>query len=86
MNWSKFYYDFAAAYGSFWLAVMGIAVLTQSHVNAGAFGMFGFTLIAAIYALVKNPVTLSRTNNAEDEIQQLNDRIARLEQNQSNSM
>ena len=53
MNWSKLYYDFAAAYGTLWLIMVGVAMLTQSHINTGMFGVIGFPVIAAIYVWLK---------------------------------
>jgi len=46
----RFYGHFAAAYGTIWLVLLVVAVLSHDHINAGAFGLFGFPLIAFIYA------------------------------------
>ena len=56
-GWTRvsFYTDFAAGYGTLWLIMLVCAVVTQSHVNAGAFGMFGFPIIALIYAFLRWP-------------------------------
>jgi hypothetical protein len=49
----KFYGHFAAAYGTIWLLMLGLALITQSHINAGTFGLFGFPIIAFVYALIR---------------------------------
>jgi hypothetical protein len=50
----RFYGHFAAAYGTMWLCLMLAAVVTQSHINAGAFGLYGFPVIALLYAIVRS--------------------------------
>ena len=80
MNWSRFYYDFAAAYGTFWLAGAALALLTQSHINFGTFGMIGIPLLSAVYAFNKNPKPQqSPKATDEDEIWLLKRHIAKLE-------
>lgn len=49
-----FYKNFAAAYGTCWLATMALALLGQKHVDAGMIGFIGFPLISFVYALVKS--------------------------------
>ena len=49
----RFYGYFAAAYGTFWLLLFGLAIITQSHIDAGWFGIVGFPLIALIYAGIR---------------------------------
>ena len=48
-----FYGRFAAAYGTCWFVLMLIAMLTQSNVNAGAFGFIGFPMIGIFYAVLR---------------------------------
>ncbi|MCE9636734.1 MAG: hypothetical protein K8T90_13605 [Planctomycetes bacterium] len=48
-----FYGHFAAAYGTCWLFLFVISLVTQSKVNAGEFGMWGFPLLAGFYAAVR---------------------------------
>ncbi len=86
MNWSKFYYDFAAAYGTFWLLIVGLAILTQSHINAGAFGLWGFPLLAGFYAFMRGNSRIEeeeRQRDAEEtqwrQIDRLKERVNRLE-------
>lgn len=50
MKTLKFYGHFAAALGSLWIFFFLIALLTQSHVNLGTLGFFGFPIVSAIYA------------------------------------
>jgi hypothetical protein len=49
----RFYEHFAAAYGTMWLVVVLLAVITQSHIETGLFGLIGFPIIALIYAAVR---------------------------------
>jgi hypothetical protein len=49
----RFYGRFAAAYGTAWLAMLLAAVVTQSHINAGAYGFYGFLAIALFYAIIR---------------------------------
>ena len=80
MNWSKFYHDFAAAYGTCWFLLMLIAFATRSHIETGMFGVIGFPVIGAIYALVRK----NSEQPTQDEVQILNERIARLEEDRKN--
>lgn len=50
---ARFYGHFAAAYGTCWLVVVGAAVLFQTHINTGLFGLVGFVVIAVIYAAMR---------------------------------
>ena len=54
---------------------MVMAVLTQSHVNAGAFGMIGFPLLSAGYAMYRKDVA----QPGDEKMEELQKRIARLE-------
>ena len=54
----SWYTDFAACYGTMWLVMLGAALVSSSHINAGAFGMFGFPVIAAVYAFFRRPQRL----------------------------
>jgi hypothetical protein len=54
----KFYGYFAACYGSLWILLILAAFVTQSHIDLGALGFYGFPLLSAIYATLrikKNP-------------------------------
>jgi hypothetical protein len=46
----QFYFDFAATYGTCWLVLLAIAILTGSRVNAGEFGLYGFPVLGLLYA------------------------------------
>ena len=74
MKFVKVYGHFAACYGTFWFVLLLAALVTQSHLDAGAFGFFGFPIIAIIYAVIR--MFMNRQGN---EMQTLKERIARLE-------
>jgi hypothetical protein len=67
----KFYGHFAACYGTFWALMMTAAVIGQTHINAGAFGLWGFPVLALLYACCK-------TNTVDTEVL-LQKRIYELE-------
>jgi hypothetical protein len=71
----KFYGHFAAAYGTIWLLLLGLALITQSHVDAGAFGFFGFPLISLVYAWIR-----AANDSPRSEVQRLRQRVAELEE------
>jgi hypothetical protein len=49
----KFWLYFLSAYGTIWFVMLFISIATQSKVDAGEFGFFGFSFITLIYALIK---------------------------------
>ncbi|MCH8148418.1 MAG: hypothetical protein IH987_10555 [Planctomycetes bacterium] len=64
----RFYGRFASAYGTMMLVVFVASILTQSHINLGMLGYYGFPLAALAYAVIRyameeNPVLFAR--NAE---------------------
>ena len=71
----RFYGYFAAAYGTIWFCLMLAAVVSQSHINAGAFGLYGFPVIALIYAIIRS---LAASGQAS-ELDFLRERVRRLE-------
>lgn len=50
----RFYGYFAAAYGTMWLMIVFAALVSQSHIETGLFGLIGFPIIALIYAIVRS--------------------------------
>lgn len=48
-----FYGHFAAAYGTCWLFIVVLSLVTGSTVSTGQFGMWGFPLLAGFYAAVR---------------------------------
>jgi hypothetical protein len=72
---TRFYGHFAAAYGTFWFFLLVAAVLSQSHIDMGVFGMCGFPIIAALYALCR----IALANDQAAEIARLQERVWRLE-------
>src|SRR5262245_12059134 len=63
LSMARFYGYFAAAYGTFWFALFVAAVVTQTRVDAGAFGFCGFPIIAFFYAVFRS--LLARDTSAE---------------------
>ena len=51
---AKWWGHFAAAYGTFWALLLALAVVTQSHINTGEFGLYAVPVLCAIYAFVRN--------------------------------
>ena len=71
----RWYGHFAAAYGTIWIALLLVAILTQDHIDAGMFGLVGFPIIAAIYAFIRH----GSKSKEEAEIGYLHNRISALE-------
>ena len=71
---ARFYGHFAAAYGTFWFVLLCAALVSQSHIDAGAFGMIGFPLIALVYAAIR----MGGGNRLEEENRDLRRRIQDL--------
>ena len=59
VSMKQFYGHFAAAYGTIWFALMAVAVVSQSHVNAGAFGLYGSKTVLSV--LKSSPCMKSST-------------------------
>jgi hypothetical protein len=72
---AQFYGHFAAAYGTIWLVLLIVAVVTQSHINAGTIGMCGFPIAAFVYALFRSLVP----SREAQEIAFLRERVRWLE-------
>jgi cbb3-type cytochrome oxidase subunit 3 len=49
----RFYEHFAAAYGTIWLVLMLVALISNTHINAGLFGLIGFPILSLAYAFVR---------------------------------
>ena len=76
----KFYGHFAAAYGTLWLILFGAALLTQSRINLGTFGMIGFPVISLLYAIIRYAFRRANESTKEHALEQ---RIRQLESRQS---
>lgn len=77
MTWSKSYGHFAASYGTCWLIVIGIAVVTQSHIDTGEVGLWGFPIVGIVYMLIRRASTSDGDRDRETE--ELRARVKRLE-------
>jgi hypothetical protein len=53
VNKISFFTYFTSAYGTLWLVVVLISLVSQSTIQTGAFGMYGFPVIALVYAIVR---------------------------------
>ena len=69
----RFYGHFAAAYGTLWLVTVFIALVSNSSINTGYFGLIGYPLIALIYAVSR--MVFAGTND----LRLLSKRIAELD-------
>lgn len=78
MGFARFYGHFAAAIGTLILAVVFVALVTQSNINVGDLGTIGFPLLALFYAFVRMAGE-GRRSAPPDEIADLRERIAFLE-------
>jgi hypothetical protein len=61
----RFYGESAAAYGTLWLSLVATAVVTQSQINTGYLGLFGFPAVALAYAIVRSLMVAGRLHEAE---------------------
>jgi hypothetical protein len=52
---ASFWTYFTSAYGMLWLVLLGVGLLTQTHIDAGLFGLIGFPVIAVIYGIIRSP-------------------------------
>ena len=77
----RFYEHFACAYGTIWLVMLVVALLTQSNIDTGAFGMFGFPVIALIYALFRRAGAQAAPK--DDDVAGLQRRITQLEEDRN---
>jgi hypothetical protein len=50
---TSFYTYFSIGYGTLWLVLLAVSVITQSRVDTRNFGLYGFPVLAAIYAFFR---------------------------------
>lgn len=48
----SFLKNFLACYGMLWFIPMAASFMSQTHINTGEFGYYGFPLISLIYAFI----------------------------------
>jgi TolA-binding protein len=85
-NFRRYYLHFAAAYGTFWLAMILIALVTRSHINAGEFGFYIVPIICLIYATVAvkpQPKTPQQPQDLDKKIAELEAKINQIKFQQS---
>ena len=56
MPFLRFYGHFAAAYGTIWL-IFVLSIAFNGHAETGEFGLYGFPVIALVYALLRLSIT-----------------------------
>jgi hypothetical protein len=78
-----FYFDFASAYGTCWLILMLVALVTWSHVDAGPVGMFGFPMLGLAYAAWASHRRASCGRTLKDQIGDLRSQLAQARRSQS---
>ena len=74
----QFYERFSSAYGTFWLIAFALSIITQSRVETGAFGVYGFPLMALGYAFWRKKhyeKTANEQANLRAEIAELKEMI-----------
>lgn len=49
----NFWLHFSSAYGTIWFVLFFIAIITQTKIETGEFGLYGFPIIAGFYAWYK---------------------------------
>ena len=82
----RFYEHFACAYGTLWLLIFVAAFASQSHINAGAFGVFGFPIIALIYAIARTAGTSAQVDDRTQmqwEVRKLREKLEDIERAQA---
>ena len=72
---ARFYGHFAAAYGTIWFALMLAAVVSQSQIDTGELGFYGFPVVALLYAWVR----VATNDTRDEELSDLRRRVARIE-------
>lgn len=50
---TSFWTYFTSGYGTLWLVLLCLGLITQTHIDAGLFGLFGFPIISVIYAAIR---------------------------------
>ena len=50
---TSFWTYFTSGYGMLWLTLLFCSLITQTHIDAGLFGLIGFPLIALVYAGIR---------------------------------
>lgn len=79
----RFFELWCAGYGLIWALMLTVALLGNSHIDAGEFGLFGFPVIALVYAFVRWPQINadgrgpSRVESLEREVRALQRRLER---------
>ena len=79
MKFWIFYQHFAVAYGTFWLLMLLAAFATQSNINAGEFGLFGFPIMALAYAFFRFNADNTAERRERKRMDDMEYRIRRME-------
>jgi hypothetical protein len=73
----KFYTRFAACYGTIWLVMLIVALISGTNINTGYFGLIGFPAISLIFAFVQD---YREKHFDQDENYTLDKKIADIQQ------
>ena len=60
MKRTSWFTYFSSAWGTCWLVLMSVALVTQTHINAGAVGLVAFVLIGVVYAWFRRSLDARR--------------------------
>lgn len=63
MRNASFWTYFTSSYGICWLIIFVVALVGQTNIQTGEFGLFGFPIIALVYAFIRR----SNDKNALEE-------------------
>jgi hypothetical protein len=61
---TSFFTYFTSGYGMLWFLLFAVSFLTQSHINTGPFGFYGFPIIALIYAFYRRASDADKLSEA----------------------
>jgi hypothetical protein len=69
-----------AGYGGLWFLMLFFALISQSHIDAGAFGLFGFPVVAIIYGILRGNAIKGRIQDTAKSIESLKEAVILAEQ------
>jgi thiosulfate reductase cytochrome b subunit len=73
-----FWLHFTSAYGTIWFVLLILALITQSNIRTGEFGLFGFPVLAAVYAWFVTNSVKEKEQNEIDRLSEENSVLKRI--------